>query len=55
MPGWFYNALGRLTWWALPKVLRRWLGANREKVAAAAVVGAVVVAGIALARTDPQD
>ena len=50
-----YTILGWVTWKIASRVAKRKLAANRSKLGAAAVVVAVVLAGIALAGGDDDE
>ena len=50
-----YTALGFLTWEGIKLVVSRKLSQNRVKVGAAATVAAVLVAGLAIARSNGSD
>ena len=49
-----YTVVGWITWKIASRVAKRKLAQNRSKLGAAAVVAAVVLAGIALASGDDQ-
>jgi len=50
-----YTALGWLVWLVGKRVARRQLARTRTKVGAAAVIAAVVVIGVAAARSGGED
>jgi hypothetical protein len=50
-----YTVLGWLVWQLVRRIARRKLAAQRGKLIAAAVIGAVLIAGIAAARSESGD
>jgi predicted TIM-barrel enzyme len=52
-----YAILGRITWWAIKRVLSKKAAQNQVKIgaAAAAVVAAVLVGGVLAARSASSD
>ncbi len=49
-----YALIGRIVCWIAPKVLRRQLAANRDKLVAAGAIVAVVGVGVAIAHVERQ-
>jgi hypothetical protein len=49
-----YTLLGWIVWQIASRVAKRKIGQNRNKLAAAAIVGAVLVAGLLAARAGDE-
>ena len=50
-----YALIGRLTVWVAGRVLRKKVAQNQAKIGAAAVVAAVLLAGVAAARSGEDE